>query len=308
MIRIGAVNPDTSHLASFAKYLNTEQRARYVAVYNDGIRDDAAIEKYIAEYQLEKRCTTLAELVDRVDVGIIHSCNWDRHLELAEPFVKKNKPVFIDKPIVGTPADCRRLQAWAKAGAVVLGSSSLRYCCEVRDFLKQPIEDRGEIVSAIGTVGSDEFNYGIHVVEMLGGLLGTGAVSCRFIGAGTVDGKRCETFFIRYASGVTAIYNNFHAVWHPTTATIMTGKKTFQFEVNTKNLYAALLEQVLNYLEGKPHILADVPALLESVYIMLAGRLSRQSGGEEINLADIPENDPGFDGKAFEAWYARPRS
>ena len=85
----------------------------------------------------------------------------------------------------------------------------------------------------------------------------------------------------------------------------MTTKTTFQFAVDSKRLYMALLDQVLNRLENKPNILADVPALLESVKIMLAGRLSRARGGVEVKLADIPDDDPGFDGAAFERFYAK---
>ncbi len=305
MIRIGAVNPDTSHMATFAKYLHAGERARYTAVYNDGIRDDAAIDKFIADFQMEKRCRTLAELADCVDAAFIHSCNWSKHLRLAEPFIAKGKPVFIDKPIVGSIADCRKLEDLARAGAVILGSSSLRYCNEVREFMAQPLETRGQIVSIIGTVGSDEFNYGIHVVEMIGGLAGTGAVACRCVGSGEVDGRRCETFFVRFASGVTAVYNTFHEVWHPFTATIMTTKTTFQFRVDTHGLYGALLDQVLDRLENKGGALADIPTLVESVTIMLAGRLSRSRGGIEVKLAEIPADDPGFDGDAFEKWYAK---
>lgn len=305
MIRIGAVNPDTSHFGTFAKYLHAGARARYTAIYNDGIRDDAAIDKFVADFQLEQRCRTMDELADCVDVAFIHSCNWAQHLRLAEPFVKKGKPVFIDKPIVGSLADCRKLEALARQGAVILGSSSLRYCDEVREFLAKPESERGQTISIIGTVGTDEFNYGIHVVEMIGGLAGTGAVACRCVGSGEAGGRRCETFFVRFASGVTAVYNNFHEVWHPFTATIMTTKTTFQFTVNTGRIYAALLDQVLDRLENKPNALADIPALVESVAIMLAGRLSRARGGIEVKLADIPADDPGFDGAAFEKFYAK---
>ena len=38
MIRIGAVNIDTSHPLAFSEYLLKGNRARYVAVYNDGFR------------------------------------------------------------------------------------------------------------------------------------------------------------------------------------------------------------------------------------------------------------------------------
>ena len=102
------------------------------------------------------------------------------------------------KPIVGNLTDCRKIEQLVKDGAVILGSSSVRYAEEIQDFLKIPEEERGKIVTVFGTSGLDEFNYAIHVVEAIGGLIGTGAVSTRYAGRGEVNGQACETFLIKY--------------------------------------------------------------------------------------------------------------
>lgn len=101
-----------------------------------------------------------------------------------------------------------------------------------------------------------------------------------------------------------AVYNNFHQIHHPFETVIMTTEKTFQFRVDTHRIYGALLDQVLDRLETGCSKLVDVPALSESIKIMLAGRLSRLRGGIEVKLSDIPPDDPGFDGNAFEKRYA----
>ena len=59
-----------------------------------------------------------------------------------------------------------------------------------------------------------------------------------------------------------------------------------------------------DHIESKGKKLADINALTESVKIMIAGRISRENNGEEVKLSDIPDTDPGFDGKAFEKGYA----
>ena len=88
------------------------------------------------------------------------------------PFIERNKPVFIDKPIVGSFADCRKLEQLAAQGAVILGSSSVRYAEEVDAFLAEPIEERGELMTIYGTAGVDEFNYAIHIIEAIHQLAG----------------------------------------------------------------------------------------------------------------------------------------
>ena len=222
MIRIGAVTIDTSHPLAFARLMAEDKRARYVGVFDDSFRSDAEVEGFVKNFGLEKRCSSLAELAEMSDIGFIHSCDWDRHLDYALPFIEKGKPVFIDKPIVGNLKDCQKLVELAEAGAVILGSSSVRYCREVVQFAEQPVDERGEMISIFGTSGVDEFNYGIHVVEGICGLVRKPAQAVKFIGRGSKDGKISESFYIDFGDGQNAIYNTFLGTWQPFAYTIKT--------------------------------------------------------------------------------------
>lgn len=304
MIKIGVVNIDTSHPQGFSEYLLRDSRARYAAVYNAGFREDDEVEAFIKKHGLEKRCKSLEELADFSDIGFIQGCNWDKHIEYALPFIERKKPVFIDKPVAGNPADCAALEKLSSGGAVILGSSSLRYSDEIIEFANAGDEERGKILNVFGTAGVDEFSYGVHIVEGIGGLLGEGAVSNRFAGRSSIGGKTCETFFIRYASGITAIYNNFHGQWQPFELVVMTTKSTYSFRIDTGKIYKALLDRICRFMETGANELAQVSALTESVRIMLAGKVSRESNGVEIMLKDIPADYPGFDGSKFEREYA----
>jgi hypothetical protein len=304
MIKIGAVNIDISHPLAFADYLKKSNRACYAAVYNDGFRGDDEVEAFVKRFGLEKRCQTLEELADYVDIGFIHSCNWDKHLQYAQPFIDRRKPVFIDKPIVGNIKDCRKIENLASNGAVILGSSSVRYAQEVVDFIAKPESERGKILNIFGTAGVDEFNYAIHIVEAIGAIAGIGALSTTFVGSSRVEDKTCETFFVKFTSGITAAYNTFHGVWQPFEVVIMTTKSTFQFRIDTGKIYGALLDRICDYLEIGQNRLAPISAITESIRIMLAGRISREQRGTEVKLTDIPEDDPGYDGDEFEREYA----
>lgn len=304
MIRIGVVNIDISHPKAFSEYLLKGDRARYVAVYNDGFRGDDEVEGFIARSGLEKRCKSIEELADSVDIGFVQSVNWDNHLRQAMPFIERRKPVFIDKPIAGSLKDLRKLEELVSKGAVILGSSSARYAEEIVEFINKPEDERGKILNIFGTSGVDEFNYSIHIAEIIGGLVGQGAVSNKFAGRSEAGGKKCETFLVRYANGITAVYNAFHGLWQPFEIVIMTTKGTFQFRIDTGRIYAALLDRICDYMEKGINSLAPVQAITESVKIMLAGRISRANGGAEVKLTDIPEDDPGYDGALFQSGYA----
>jgi len=304
MIKIGAVTIDISHPLAFSNYLKDGKRARYAAVYNDSFRGEDEVDAFVKKYGVEKKCKTLEELADYVDIGFVHSCNWDKHLRYAQPFIDRGKPVFIDKPIVGNITDCRKIEDLVSNGAVILGSSSVRYAQEVVDFAARPESERGKILNIFGTAGVDEFNYAVHIVEAIGAISGTGAVSTAFIGSSRIDGKVCETFFVKFAGGITATYNIFQGTWQPFEVVAMTTKNTFQFRIDTGKIYGALLDRICDYMESGQNRLAPVEAITESVRIMLAGCISRQSGGKEVKLVDIPEDDPGYDGAEFERKYA----
>jgi hypothetical protein len=304
MIRLGVVNIDVSHPKAFSMYLEQSDRARYVGVYNDAFRTDEEVDGFIKMFGLEKRYQSLEEMADMVDVGFVQSCNWDNHLKQATPFIEAGKPVFIDKPIVGSLADCLAIEELAANGAVILGSSSVRYANEVVDFMSKPEEEVGKIMHIYASVGVDEFNYAIHAVESLGGVM-TGAVSTQFMGRADVDGKKVETFFVRFANGVTATYSICMGQWQPFDLSIMTTKNNYQIRIDAGKIYGALLDNICAYMENGENKIAPVSALTESIKIMLAGRISRNIGGAEVKLADIPIDDPGFDGDEFERGYAK---
>ena len=301
MIRIGAVNIDTSHPKAFSAIFNAGNRAKYTAVYNDGFRGDDEVEGFIQMTGAEKRCSAVEELARITDLGMIHGCNWDKHLSYVEPFIKLGKPVFIDKPIVGNMRDIKKLREYAAAGAVILGSSCMRYAPELTDFFAQPPEERGEIISIHSICGTDEFNYAIHAVEAIGGLISGNALSTEYMGGIDTGGVRGETFAIRYKNGVIAFYTITYGQWQKNVLTVLTSKKSF---VLNPAGYDSMLERVITAVETGIVKTAPPEELIESILIMLAGKISRERGGGPVRLEDIPPDYSGFDGNAFERGYA----
>ena len=205
--------------------------------------------------------------------------------------------------IVGNLTDCEKLLALAQDGAVILGASSARYAYEIQQFLAVPEEERGKIVQVFGTAGVDEFNYGVHIAEALAGILGSGFTSVRFMGRGQAGGKYAETYYLQHASGASAAFNTFTGTWQPFVITIMTTKTTFHFQIDSSRLYAALVEQICNFMEGKPHLLVSCGDLVESIRVMLAAAASRAADGAAVSLDELRPDGPSYDGSAFWAEY-----
>lgn len=300
MIRIGVVNIDTSHPQAFAKLLNGDHRARYVAIYNDGFRQDDEVESFMKTNNLEKRYASIEELAEAVDIGFIQGCNWDLHLRHAQPFFDRGKPVFLDKPMVGSKQDVDKLLALHAKGHVILGSSSMRYAKEISDLMALPSEERGELISGWGSCGVDEFNYGIHIVEALCEIFGR-PVSCRFVGSAQTD-KPCETYYLSFASGASASYSILHGTWLNCDISVITDKKVHSFRIDSSQIYKQLLERICDYMETGKSTLVPADQLVWPIEAMLAGKVSREQQGKTIPLDAIP-NDAHFDGGKFAATY-----
>lgn len=304
MIKLGAVTIDTSHPKAFSQYFNSGDRARYVGVYNGGFRGDNEVEGFIKMNPGTKRYYSLEDMSRDVDIALIHACNWDKHLEFARPFIKAGKPVFIDKPIVGSFRDCREIERLAKDGAVILGSSCFRYADIIKNFFAIPVEKRGELLHINSTIGVDEFNYAIHAVELiLGYLPGDRAVNVKYIGSATAHGNTVDSYYVSFESGAAANYHIHLNAWQASMSTVITTKTSYTDTVNHGNTYSPLLDAVCDFMEGKPNCLAPVEDITEATKIMLAGKLSKENGGADISPRSLPDN-ASFDGFTFETKYA----
>ncbi len=303
-MRIGLVDLDTSHPANWVP-IERELGHEVVGVWDGGTVHPAGYaQRFAQEHGIERVFSSLTEMVAGVDCAVIHGCDWDTHIARARPFVEVGKAVLIDKPLAGNLRDLWQLRAWAQAGIRLAGGSSLRFCAETRAWLARPVEERGTPHTAICGCGVDEFNYGIHAYAMLSGMLGPGAESVQHLGQGVQRRIR-----VRWRDGrMGLLVVGATSAWLPFYATAVSERACVQYEANTGTLYRALLEATLPYLAGEtaePPV--PIEALLEPELCALAARRSWLEGDREVTLAELQEDDPGYDGRAFAEGYRRAR-
>ncbi|WFB36756.1 Gfo/Idh/MocA family oxidoreductase [Kiritimatiellota bacterium B12222] len=304
MFKVGCVGIDTSHPGSFVKVMREAGlQLEYTEVYNDGFRTDQEVEAFMELAGVSQRCTSLDEMAKSVDIAFIHDCNWDRHLELAAPFIEAGTPVFIDKPVVGNLAECRKLEALVKGGAKILGGSSLRYAIEVGELRELLADSKEQVIAMLGTCGVDRFNYGIHIVEALHAIMGPGAKSVSYSGVTSTGNTDIEQYVVTWESGAKVTYQLQSGVWQPCHVMLQTDQAVHHREIIIDNVYLALLRYIQAVLEGTCEA-TDVYVQTEAIHIMLAGEASRLRDGAEIALKDLPEIPVHFDGNEFCNEYA----
>ena len=298
MIRVGLVEFETSHKREFTKILHAGEAARVVAVCPGTVCPAPEAEEFVREHEIKLVVSEPAAMADEVDIGFILGTDWDRHLELARPFIEQGKAVFIDKPVAGCLKDCAELERLVnEEGARIVGSSSLRYL-PACDEAKKEIAAADEAITYVSTTCQGEFDYAIHSVEMLGGLVGTGAQAVRWLG-----GEQPSVHQVVFESGVIAMLHLNGPKSVGFCAEIGTAETYRQLKFDGLTGYRALMEKIVKYMQGEESGLASIEALTESIRIALAARVSREQGGALVRLADLEPADPGFDGAAFAAAY-----
>lgn len=189
--RVGIIGLDTSHSVEFTKMLNAASPdpaflGYHVTVaYVQGSKDIASSLEMvpgnlakIKEMNVEI-VDTIDALLKKCDVVLLESNDGRVHLEQALPVLEAGKRLFIDKPMSASLADTKAIfKAADKHRVPVFSSSALRFIDSIRQVNGGSI---GKVTGAdIYTPSPTEkthpdlFWYGIHGVEMLYALMGTG--------------------------------------------------------------------------------------------------------------------------------------
>jgi len=203
-VKIGIIGLDTSHATAFTKLLNgDDKKAEYndfeiVAAYPYGSKTIKSsydrIPGYIEEvekYGVEV-VNSIAELLSKVDCVMLETNDGNLHLEQAEEVFKAGKIVFIDKPIGANLAQAIAIFELAnKYNVPVFTSSALRFS---KQTLKIRSGELGEVLGAdcyspaSGERSHPDFSwYGIHGVETLFTVMGTGCKSVNRMSAEGTD-------------------------------------------------------------------------------------------------------------------------
>ena len=189
--RIGIIGLDTSHSTAFTKALNAADAKpefsgfRIVAAYPKGSNDIKSsvdrIPGYIEEvkkYGVEIT-NSIDELISKVDYVLLETNDGRIHFEQALPVFKAGKRMFIDKPIAASLEHAIAIfNAAAHYNVPVFSASSLRYISGIKDVENGSI---GKVLGAdtyspcsLEKSHPDLFWYGIHGVETLFAVMGTG--------------------------------------------------------------------------------------------------------------------------------------
>jgi len=295
-LRAGIIGLDTSHVMAFTNLFQDPKaegyrgRIRVVAGYPGGT-DIPASKDRVGKITEELR-TAGAEIVDsipallaKVDVVLIESVDGRPHLEQARPVLEARKPLFIDKPVAGSLADAVAIFDLAKRlGVPCFSSSSLRFTPGVLGMRNDPRV--GDVVGCdvwgpcpLEPTHPDLFWYGIHGVEMLFTIMGTG---CERVTRSRTEGTEVVTGI--WKDGRAGVFRG-----------IRQGKAEYGAMVfGTKGIessgeyggYGPLVEEIAKFfVTGKAPVSPE--ETIEIFAFMEAADESRRKDGEPVTLESV---------------------
>jgi hypothetical protein len=288
------VGLDTGHVIAFTKVLNNPNDkdhvpgARVVAAVKGGSPDIASswsrVDGYTKQLQEEfgvKLYPSITEMAKHVDVILIESVDGRPHLVQAREAILAGKPTYIEKPAAASLKDAMEIYAFAKQRKVpVFSSSALRFAAETQAVRNGSI---GRVRSAeTGSPASlepthmDLFWYGVHGVESLFTVMGTGleSVTRRNSEAGSIvtEGK--------WAGGRTGTFRQQKGY-----SGKAVGEKG-EAPVGKFDGYVPLVKAIVKFGQtGVPPVSAE--ETLEIIAFMEADFVSKQRGGATVTVAEV---------------------
>jgi hypothetical protein len=298
-IRAGIIGLDTSHVIAFTKALNDPAAkgdvglVDVVAAFPGGSPDIPESANRLEGFTRQIRemgveiVGSIDELLPKVDVVLLESVDGRPHLEQVRPVFAAGKPVFIDKPLAGSLADALEIFRLAKEHNVpCFSSSSLRFSpgilgMRTSDEVGQVLGCSAHSPCSLEPHHPDLFWYGIHGVEMLYTIMGSG----------------CETVTRAHTPGGELVVGVWQGGRIGTYRGIRQGKSGYGATVfGSQGIaqagpyagYGPLVEAIATFFRtGQPPVSAE--ETIEIFAFMEAADESKRHGGKPVRLQDVLE-------------------
>ncbi len=297
--KVGIIGLDTSHAIAFTKELNGDDKKeqykdyRIVAAYPYGSKTIESSYNRIPGYieQVEalgvEVVSSISELLEKVDFVLLETNDGNEHLQQAYEVFKSGKPVFIDKPLAATLAQAIAINLISKDYNVpYFSSSAVRFTPQNKKLRS------GELGKILGAetyspatreITHPDFGwYGIHGVEGLFTIMGTGCVAVN-----RMSSEGTDVVLGLWSDGRIGSFRGRRTGKHVFGGTTFTDEGAIPaggFEG-----YGVLLDEIVKFFTT-----GEVPVnpneTIEMFTFMEASNVSKRNNGEIIYMEDVYRN------------------
>ena len=178
MKKIGFIDLDTSHPRSFVKRINAMDDFQVTGVFDRGRAKGKTETKAFCEEFGVKEYDSAKALAKDCDGVMVLSADWETHLEDIKAVLEAGKACYCDKPLVKSLDEIEEFVELCKnTKAPMFAGSGWRWNAKTK-VLAEKIKD-SRISDAIFCVPNGRYFYGIHGIEWICGLFGSGIESVK---------------------------------------------------------------------------------------------------------------------------------
>ena len=142
-------------------------------------------------------CNSLEEMSEKVDAVILARDDIENHLKMAEIFLIKKIPIFIDKLIVPDPISLKKFQKISK-NKLYMSCSSARYTSQIQKITMIKNEIKKDTAFVVGYSKKNWIRYAHHLLEGIVKIYGYDVVKVRCLSAQ----KNEEIYQLIYRNGL----------------------------------------------------------------------------------------------------------
>jgi predicted dehydrogenase len=293
-LRAGIIGTDTSHVPEFTNLfrIHPEWKIKVVAAFKGGSPDlplsADRVEKFAATISNAfgvEMVDSIDDLLQRVDVVLLESVDGRPHLAQATPVLKAGKRLFIDKPLAASLEDARRIVQLSKeTGTPFFSCSSYRFHPDIPQLRTNPGVGRVTKVQTSSLFSTlafhpDLYFCGIHGVEALYAMMGTGCVS---VSRKVENGADITTG--QWKDGRVGVY--YGAARGEQVPTIVVWGADASIEARGDGGYERLVRAMAEFFHtGQPPV--DPAETIEMFEFMTAAQRSKERGGAAVPLAEL---------------------
>jgi len=282
------VGVGTSHSSDFVSILNGIDcdpvgDARVVVVFDD---DRKMAADFAHKYSIQSVAKDPEDLIGRIDGALVlypYFAVADNHVKHGRPLLEAGIPTFLDKPLATSFEAAADIIDIAKKGkGPLMSCSALRYSAEL-EKIQQRLPELGELKGGFFSGPNDLLDYGIHLIETMHTVMGSGVdhVYCECgtsVDVGTViyeDGK----------SALLQLIKGSHGPFH----LVVSGEKgRAETDISDPVFYRRMLKAFLTMIEtGEPPIPYD--STLEILTTLFSLKRSADSG-RKVRVSELTSN------------------
>jgi len=286
-IRIGLGGVNTSHADAFSRIFNGSDgegprldSERIVAIWGG---DSERLETLSRKHRIETTVSDPNDMIGSIDAALVidDTDGGGKHAALARPFIEAGIPVYIDKPMTTDYAEAVALFDLAERhDTPVMSCSALRFAVEL-EAARGELERIGRLSSIVSVGPGDWYYYGVHAVEVLGVVAGTGAT---WVHRHAMEDR--DITVIDYDTGPSAVVETLRDAAYVFHLTAYGADGWTSVEVVDFNgFYTNTMREVVRMVETGTSPLGREQTL-EVLAILEAGNRSA-AAGQRVNLADI---------------------